>query len=717
MLPQNVNIASLEFSQNPYKAYEELRKTGNVHYLEANKTWLIIGYHEITEILTNSAVYTSAGDDPFDPILLNCDPPTHTQNRKILGGDKALFSQNRISNLESLNREICKKLLDTLADKEEFDILKDFSLPFSSLVILNLLGINSNQNEKLRKWSNEAVSTKAIFNTNYALEKWEELKPIVEEWIHIALENEGSQGLSEIIFHKNSKDNFSKEAILNLTKVLLLGGNETTPNLISSALLILFKRPELLIKIKEQPYLISELINETLRFEAPTQIIQRSNKVEVTIGTTVIPANSSISLSLGAANRDPEVFESPAEFILERKKGKILSFGYGPHYCIGAHLAKQEAQIALEELFNYFPEITISPDFNEIYRHSSHIRGLKKMPVLSKKENLYHLLLQRKKAKTLLENGMNKENEFPTYEYYPNLADRKAEWHITFPSPFVHANILYSLINSKIKNADFLNKGTDFLLQSKEKGGLFRFWNLKNSTNKVPPDVDDTAVCSFVLNKAGYPLNNKRILLNNIKKDGRLLTWIFPSIKLFLLNPFLYFRLLFEQKAISNTIKSGMLDLSDNEISVSVNALMYLGENNKTKIAISYCINAWENGNDNHNFYDNKIVLAYHFARAYKEGISAFMRISDSIHRLILTEKENYSFPELVLSYLCLSYYGNNDILQKEIKNLILKKCYGDGNLFEFFPYFTSKDRNYYAGSYCLTAAWFLEATNDWLND
>lgn len=717
MSKQNLNITTLEFSQNPYKAYEELRKTGNVHYLESNNTWLIIGYNEITDILTNSAIYSSEGDDPFDPILLNCDPPLHTQNRKILGGDKALFSQNRIGNLEIKNRAICRGILDTLKNLESFDILKDFCLPFSSFVVLNLLGINTTQNETLRKWSNEAVSTKAIFNTNYALEKWDELKPLVEEWIQIALEKEDGEGLSEIIFHKHSKDNFSIEAILNLTKVLLLGGNETTPNLISSALLLLFKRPDLLKKIKEHPHWIPELINETLRIDAPTQIIQRTNKVEVTIGTTVIPANSSISLALGAANRDPEVFESPNEFILDRKKGKILSFGYGPHYCIGAHLAKQEAQIALEELFKYFPNLCLSPNFKENYRHSSHIRGLEKMPVFLKKDGLYNILLHREKAISILEKEMNANFEFPTYECYPNQPEPLKDWHTTYPSPFVHANILYSLINSGIANNELFNKGINFLLKTVEKGGVFRFWKLENSLNKVPADIDDTAVCSLILVKAGHQLNNKKTLLNNIKKDGRLLTWITPSWDLLVSNPILCFRFLLEKKEIANTLKSGMLHPDDYEIGVSANALMYLGENKQTEKVIAHCIATWEEDNDTNHFYESKIVIAYHLARAYNEGITAFKSISTSIHKLIQLNKNAYCLTELLLSYLCLQYFDYNDALKKEIKELIIKACHTDNNIFEHFPYFTSKDRNYYAGSYCLTASWFLEATKDWINE
>lgn len=717
MSKTNTDISTIQFSQNPYKVYEELRKTGNVHYLKSNNTWLIIGYNEITNILTNSAIYSSEGDSPFDPILLNCDPPEHTKNRKIIGGDKALFSPNRIEDIEQKNREICREILDSLVAKDGFDILKDFCLPFSSLVVLRLLGITTTENETLRNWSSEAVSSKAIFDTNYALEKWNELKPIVEEWIQIAIQKKGSEGLSEIIFHKNSEDHFSYDNILNLTKVLLLGGNETTPNLISSALLILFKTPSLFKQIIENTNLIPNLINETLRLEAPTQIIQRTNKEEVTIGIHTIPKNSSISLALGAANRDPEIFDLPNEFILDRKKGKILSFGYGPHYCIGAQLAKQEAQIALEELFNYFPEICLSPSFKSIYRNSSHIRGLEKMPVFSKQDRTYAILLQRKNAISLLEKGMNENFEFPTFEFYPNQNTSKKDWHITYPSPFIHSNILYSLMNSSVINEDLIKKGTLFLLKSAEKGGVFRFWKLENSLNKVPPDIDDTAMCSFVLEKEGHKLNNKKILLKNIKNDGRLLTWILPSWNLLIVNPYLCLKLLFEKKAVANTIKSGMLHQTDTEVGVAVNALLYLGENKYTKKAIEYCITVWENDNDKHHFYEHKIVIAYHFARAYKEGITTFIKVSNTIEKRIQKEKDTYSFAELLLSYLCLKYFKTNDSLTNEIKALIIKNCETNQTLFENYPYFTSKDRNYCAGSYCLTASWFLEATQDWTDE
>lgn len=280
---KSVDISSLAFSQNPYKYYDLLRTSGNVHFLPDNNTWLIIGFNQIVEILMNTEKFTSEGENSFDPILLNCDPPKHTQHRRILASDKAPFSSSRIDQFEKTNRNIAENILSNLKDKNSFDILKDFSLPYSTLVILSLLGISTDTNEALRTWSLSAVSTKSIHNTNYATQKWEELKPIVQNWIEEIKSKPEEQGLAEIIFHSYSQKNFTEEDILNLTKVLLLGGNETTPNLISSALLRILNDKKLLVKIKAKPSIIENVINETLRIDAPTQIIQRTSTIDVVI--------------------------------------------------------------------------------------------------------------------------------------------------------------------------------------------------------------------------------------------------------------------------------------------------------------------------------------------------------------------------------------------------------------------------------------------------
>ncbi|MFN5921103.1 MAG: cytochrome P450, partial [Bacteroidota bacterium] len=339
MITDILDITSSEYTHNPYIWYEKLRQKGNVHYLSKNQSWIVIGFAECIEILSNPQVFSSVGKYQFDPILLNCDPPTHTYHKRILSGENTPFSNSRIELLAVKNLKICENQLNLLKGKTAFDFLHEFALPYSSLVILALLGIEIDNNVDLLKWSNEAVSAQSISDRDYAQSNWMTLLPIVTKWVEEAYNKPYGKGLSEIIFHPNAQNYFSKEQLVSLVKILILGGNETTPTLVSSALYHLICKPSLMAEIRLNNHLLDPFINEVLRFYSPTQIIARTTKTDVIIGDVTIPSNSLVNVCIGAANRDPQVFENPNEFVVNRPKGRILSFGHGAHHCIGASLA------------------------------------------------------------------------------------------------------------------------------------------------------------------------------------------------------------------------------------------------------------------------------------------------------------------------------------------------------------------------------------------
>lgn len=715
---KTLDLSSKLFSHNPYLIYDELRKSGTVHFLPKNDTWLVIGFDEIVSVLNNPSVFTSMGENSFDPILLNCDPPKHTIHRKILSSDQALFSTNRVGQLELKNTEIAKNLIDALKEKKTIDILKDFSLPFSSLVILNLLGITTQENEALRKWSLSAVSNESIHNADYAQRKWFELKPIVQNWIEEIKETPNNIGLAEIIFNSYAKDNFSDEEILNLTKVLLLGGNETTPNLISSALYLLLNDQIVLNIVRNDLSLIDSVVNETLRLEAPTQIIQRSTKEEVKIGNTIIPKGSLVSLAIGAANRDPFIFESPDAFILNRKKSKILSFGFGPHYCIGAHLARQEAKIALKQLLTNFPNIRLTSNKLITYRHSSHIRGIKELYINIQPVSSIDTNMLRSKLIRVIKEAQLTSGEFPTYEYYPNSPELLEKgWQISNPSPFVHANIIYALMKiDKTIFAAEIEKGLSFLRHKKEKGDVWRFWSIQNGINNVPPDTDDTSICSTVLTLSGDNLNNRATFLSNITLGGVIKTWFFPNLNGLVFSPKLMFKWLSERKYVLPTIKAGLLEPEDFEVGVMANTLLYLGEDEKTKPIIDVCIKMWTKNQIESHFYNSKLVIAYHIARAYDGGVMSFSKLSNSIVEMITTDFEKYELAEQILSGLTLSYLKYEGRINTELNTVISNQLERDDLELTHFGYFTSKDRNYFAGSNVLVASWLLELLNFWEN-
>ncbi len=383
MISEQLDITSTAYTQNPYQWYALLCEEGHVHYLSKNQSWIITGFAACMEVLNNPQIFSSEGKHQFDPILLNCDPPKHTYHKRILSGEGALFSNNRVDMMAEKSKQICENQLDLLKGKSSFDFLHEFALPYSSLVILALLGIETDNNQALLAWSQEAVSTQSVQDRNYAQSNWMTLLPMITNWVEEAYNKPDGKGLPEIIFHPNAANYFTKEQLINLVKILILGGNETTPTLASSALYHLVCHPPLMAELRQHEELFEPFINEVLRFYAPTQIIARTTKTDVSIGGKLIPSNSLVNVGIGAANRDPGFFEDPDTFSIRRPKGRILSFGHGAHHCIGASLARLETRIIFESLFSRYQSIAIPASFNPEYRKSTHIRGLESLPIIA----------------------------------------------------------------------------------------------------------------------------------------------------------------------------------------------------------------------------------------------------------------------------------------------------------------------------------------------
>ena len=706
----NIDITSYEFSQNPYAYYSQLRKTGQVHYLPLNNLWLVIGYQEAITCLSDIEIFSSESEYCFDPILLNCDPPAHTQNRKPLMGSNGIFTAPRIDSIAEQNKQIFDKLFQPFQTSNHFDLLADIAMPFSTLVILNLLGIKQASIEELNQWSKNAILNKSIYNNEFASLEWNNIKPKVAQWISDIENKKGSLGIIEIIKHKDGTFS-NNEKLLDLIKVLLIGGNETTPNLITSAMHILLQNPALYSRIKANLNLLPDFIFEVLRMEAPTQMIQRTTKKEVSIGNKVIPKGASISIAIGAANRDPAEFLNPDIFDLDRTKNRILSFGFGPHYCLGAHLAKQEAEIVLAGILSNFPVLTLSKSFSASYKHSSHIRALSSLPVYT--EKTAQIVIDSKAiACQVLNQSFNKFNHFPSYENYPNLDQEK--WHYTSPSPFIHANVMFAL--QQIQTIEFENmiaKGITFLINQKEVNDTWRFWKINECRNPVPADIDDISICSKVLENGELTLNNKSLIYNNIQANGNIYTWLIPNFSGLVKFPSFTWNYLKNKSKIKRSIDAKMLHRKDYELGVMVNALLYLGNNSQTKNTINTCIHIWQTKTDTHHFYDSDVIIAFQIARAYHGGIKEFDVLEADIVALVKEQANKDSLCEMLVAYLTGKYY-NNTMLLNESKNNIINILLSKPISFEPYRFFTSKDRNYYGGSDCLTAAWFLEATQNW---
>jgi cytochrome P450 len=375
------DIFSYDFSQNPFEFYEHLSKKGNVHYIEADNSWLVIGFSEIVDVLKNHHVFSSQKSQPFDPVLLNLDPPIHTANRKILQDKDGLLNKNIVDSYSNRISEICTELIGSLRDKNEFDIVNDFAVQYSISVIFDFLGFPKEQLKEVKYWSGNFILGFQSNKRKEALESWKRIEEIVKEWINKEINSFSNSRIKKLLLHPDATLK-SVDEFTSYIKSLLIGGSETTPSLIASVIYHILKDNDSEYNIKQNRHLLLNYINEILRLESPVQMIGRTTKSTYKLGETVIPENSIVRVSLGAGNRDFKYFNNPNKIIFDRKEKKILSFGIGVHYCIGANLALNETYIAVNTLLNHFPKIRLKEGFSPKYRHSNISRSIEHLPIL-----------------------------------------------------------------------------------------------------------------------------------------------------------------------------------------------------------------------------------------------------------------------------------------------------------------------------------------------
>jgi hypothetical protein len=306
---------------------------------------------------------------------------------------------------------------------------------------------------------------------------------------------------------------------------------------------------------------------------------------------------------------------------------------------------------------------------------------------------------------------------FPIFEHYPNFKEKTNKgWHYTYRSPFLHANVLYSLLNTGMNKSDLIiEKAAKFLMEFREPGNLWRFWANGDAEYPVECGTEDTAICSLVLQKLGFKIRNRNILLSCINEDGSILTWINASYKFLLTRPLSFIWLLAYKKYSKKTVEADMLSYTDAEPVITATVVSYLGEYKPTLKVITYLIEKWHSFSvHDQQFYNKKIIFAFHVARAYKQGCRGLVVLQKEIDDYIAENLESFEFAEVLLAYLSINYLGGDELLLKNIRFKIINEINVREAYTDNYAYITSKNRVYFGGGSCLTAAWFLEVTKDW---
>lgn len=327
----------------------------------------------------------------FRRTMLTSDPPHHTRLRAIVS---AAFTPRRVEELRPRVQQITASLLDALASRSTVDLITDFAHPLSLTVICELLGIPVADQPGFRRWTTAALTPTYVRDQPLSRAEGSRLlHEYAEELVtrkRAEVRRDGPADaqpdlISALLVAHEQEGRLSGGELVEMAQFLLFSGHETTTNLIGNGMLALLDRPDQLDALRARPELIATAVEELLRFDGPTaRTSPRFALEDIDVEGIVIPAGSVVIVGLAAANRDPRRFTEPDQLDVERAPCPHIAFGHGSHHCLGAPLARMEAQIAIGALLDRFPRLALAvPRADLQWRPLPTFRGLVELPVVT----------------------------------------------------------------------------------------------------------------------------------------------------------------------------------------------------------------------------------------------------------------------------------------------------------------------------------------------
>jgi cytochrome P450 len=315
--------------------------------------------------------------------FLFMDPPDHTRLRGLVS--KA-FTARTIEKLRPRVSSVMNELIDRVEDQGKLELIEDVAYPLPVTIISEMLGVPTEDHEIFKDWSKElarsldpepSIPQDALRRREQAAN---DFRSYFDGLIDQRRENPGEDLLSGLIVAEEKGDTLTKDELLSTCILLLIAGHETTVNLIANGVLALLRSPKQFEKLKENRALAKGAVEETLRYDPPVLFTARVAMTDIEAEEITVSKGEQVILLLGAANRDPDVFEDPQRFDIARSKTPHLAFGMGIHFCIGAPLARVEGQIAFDLLAERLPEMELETDEPE-YKENIVLRGMRALPI------------------------------------------------------------------------------------------------------------------------------------------------------------------------------------------------------------------------------------------------------------------------------------------------------------------------------------------------
>lgn len=392
MSAARIDLLDPDVRRDPFPVYRDLRQRGPACQVDPGGLWALTRYGDVAGALQDTATYSSRGfraalapewlgDDRLASSLIAIDPPEHARLRAPI---QRTFGRELIAQLERPLRDFVQRLASRVDPSSELDVVNELAAPIAAAALAIVHDIDPEHHRRFKHWADMigmitpiapepsvATAIRAAIEDLYAY-----FQDVVER----RRVRPGDDLASRLLATDVDGRPLAMPDLLMLLTLVLGAGIDTTTFLISKSLLLLSQRPELVPRLAAQKQLIPDFVEEMLRYDPPTHALLRLTTRDVQLESTVIPGGSHVLLLLASANRDPAQYDRPDEFVLERR-ARSLSFGHGPHACVGAALARFEARVTLEVLLDRFAAFERDASAPIAWDRALHTRGPKSLPM------------------------------------------------------------------------------------------------------------------------------------------------------------------------------------------------------------------------------------------------------------------------------------------------------------------------------------------------
>lgn len=397
--PSRYNLFDPAIIPDPYPLYRRLLAEDPVRWDESARVWILSRYADVQSLLRDPRLSAermpslehlqSVGMAALAPLfgalgqmMVFADPPRHTRLRGLVNG---AFTPRRVEAMRAHIQQIVDGLLDAVQPAGQMDVIRDLAYPLPTIVIAEMLGVPAADRARFKRWSDDFAVFLGSFSPTpeqqqQALVSVQELKEYFRALVPALRRSPRNDLMSALATAEEQGDMLSEEELLSNCILLLVAGHETTTNLIGNGVLALLRNPDQLHRLRADPRLTEAAVEELLRFESPVQGTGRIAREAITVGGRQIAPGQFVMLLMGAAHRDPAQFSDPDRLDVTRTEVRHLAFGHGPHFCLGAPLARLEGQIALATLLRRMPGLRLE-SATVSWREQFVLRGLKSLSV------------------------------------------------------------------------------------------------------------------------------------------------------------------------------------------------------------------------------------------------------------------------------------------------------------------------------------------------